>query len=217
MGSKKAKKASSGRNPLKVGVLISGNGSNLQAIIDAVAKGRINVEIVEVLSSRPDAKGLERAGKAGIKTCSLNREVYEDASTANEIIATEMKRAGAEYLVMAGYMRKVGEEVLAAFPDRVVNLHPALLPSFVGAHAINDAFDAGVKITGITVHFANAEYDKGPIIAQRAVKVSENDTLEDLEARIHHAEHKLYPKVLGWIADGRVSIDAKRRVHVADK
>ena len=118
---------------------------------------------------------------------------------------------------MAGYMRMVGDAVLDAFPDRVVNLHPALLPSFVGAHAIQDAFDAGVKVTGVTVHFANAEYDKGPIIAQKAVPVKEGDTVDDLEARIHRAEHKLYPKVVSWIADERVRVDENRHVVIADK
>ena len=206
-----------GREPLKIGVLISGSGTNLQAIIDAIEAGKVNAQIVKVLSSRPDAYGLQRAEAAGIPTVAVNRAVYADAHAANQRIADEMLSAGAEYLVMAGYMRMVGEEVLDAFPDRVVNLHPALLPSFVGAHAIQDAFDAGVKVTGVTVHFANAEYDKGPIIAQKAVRVKEGDTVDTLEARIHKAEHKLYPKVVGWIADGRVSVDENRHVVVADK
>ena len=205
------------REPLRIGVLISGSGTNLQAIIDAIADGKVNARVVKVLSSRPDAYGLQRAEAAGIPTVALNRDVYADVHAANQRIADEMLEAGAEYLVMAGYMRMVGAEVLDAYPDRVVNLHPALLPSFVGAHAIQDAFDAGVKVTGVTVHFANAEYDKGPIIAQKAVRVKEGDTLDSLEARIHKAEHKLYPKVVGWIADGRVSIDEKRHVVVAGK
>ena len=213
---KKAKKAAK-REPLKIGVLISGSGTNLQAIIDAIAAGKVNARIVKVLSSRPDAYGLKRAEEAGIPTVALNRDVYKDAASANKRIADEMLEAGAEYLVMAGYMRMVGDAVLDAFPDRVVNLHPALLPSFVGAHAIQDAFDAGVKVTGVTVHFANAEYDKGPIIAQKAVPVKEGDTVDDLEARIHRAEHKLYPKVVGWIADGRVRVDENRHVVIADK
>lgn len=214
---KQAKKGAAGRAPLKIGVLISGSGTNLQAIIDQIAAGKVNAQIVLVLSSRPDAFGLQRAEAAGIPTIALNRDVYADAHAANQLIADKMREAGAEYLVMAGYMRMVGAEVLDAYPDRVVNLHPALLPSFVGAHAIQDAFDAGVKVTGITVHFANAEYDKGPIIAQKAVPVKEGDTVDDLEARIHKAEHKLYPKVVGWIADGRVSVDENRHVVVASK
>ena len=157
-----------------------------------------------------------RAKEHGIATCSLNKELYADPATANEIIATELVRAGAEYVVMAGYMRKLTDEVLQAFPDKVLNLHPALLPSFMGAHAIEEAFDAGVKVTGITVHFANAEYDKGPIIAQRAVEVREDDTLESLEARIHEAEHALYPEVLRWLAAGRVTITEDRKVRISE-
>lgn len=199
---------------MKIGVLISGSGSNLQAIIDAISAGQLDVEIVKVISSRPDAYGLVRAQAAAIPTCSLNRDVFEDAALANEIIATEFTQAGAEYIVMAGYMRKLTAEVLDAFPDKVINLHPALLPSFKGAHAIEDAFNAGVKITGITIHFANAEYDKGPIIAQRAIEVQENDTLQTLEDRIHKAEHLLYPEVLGLLAAGRISIDEDRKVHI---
>lgn len=201
-------------NPLKIGVLISGSGSNLQAIIDAIADGSLNVEIVEVISSRPDAYGLQRAQKAGIPTCSLNKDLFADPTKANEIIAAEFKQAGAEYLVMAGYMRKVTDAVLLSFPDRVLNLHPALLPSFVGGSAIQDAFDSGVKVTGVTVHFANAEYDKGPIIAQRAVTIAEDDTLESLTEKIHAVEHEIYPEVLRVIAAGKVSIDDNRKVHI---
>ncbi len=201
---------------LKIGVLLSGSGTNLAAIIDAIEEGSLNAEIVEVISSRPEAYGLVRAKEHGIPTCSLNKDIYADPATANEIIAAELKRAGAEYVVMAGYMRKLTEEVLLAYPDKVLNLHPALLPSFKGAHAIEDAFNAGVKVTGITVHFANAEYDKGPIIAQRAVAVREDDTLETLEARIHEAEHELYPEVLRWLAAGRVSITEERKVRISE-
>lgn len=200
--------------PLKLGVLISGSGSNLAAIIDAIEADMLDAEIVEVIASRPDAYGLIRAREHGIATCSLNKDLFSDPDTANEVIATEFKRAGAEYIVMAGYMRKLGEAVLDTFPDRVLNLHPALLPSFKGAHAIEDALEAGVKVTGITVHFANAEYDKGPIIAQRAVVIREDDTLESLAERIHAAEHELYPEVLRWLAAGRVSITSERKVHI---
>ena len=172
--------------PLKIGVLISGSGTNLQALIEA-----------------------------GIQTLSLNASVYENARVANTLIAEELQRAGAEYVVMAGYMRKVTEEILHAFPDRVVNLHPALLPSFVGAHAIRDAFESGVKVTGVTVHFANEEYDRGPIIAQRAVSIEEEDTLETLEERIHEVEHVILPEVVQLISEGRVEVRPNRTVHIA--
>lgn len=209
---------SESQGALKIGVLISGSGSNLQAIIDRIDQGTLDAEIVLVISSRPDAFGLTRAEKAGIPTLVLNREVYQDAPAANKRIADALKEAGAEYVIMAGYMRKLTNEVLDAYPDRVVNLHPALLPSFKGAHAIEDAFNFGVKVTGITVHFANEDYDKGPIIAQRAVEVREDDTLDSLEEHIHEAEHALYPEVISWLAAGRVQIDEETRtVHISAK
>lgn len=200
--------------PLKIGVLLSGSGTNLQAIIDAAAEG-LPVEIVHVVSSRPDAFGIERAHRAGIPVTVLNRDVYADPVEAARRIAEPLRYAHAEYVVMAGYMRKVTPVLLDAFPDRVLNLHPALLPSFKGAHAIQDAFDAGVKVTGITVHFANEDYDKGPIVAQRAVEVREDDTHDDLEARIHEVEHVLYPEVLRLVAEGRVTVGEDRKVHIA--
>lgn len=199
---------------LKIGVLLSGSGTNLQAIIDEAAAG-LPVEIVKVISSRPDAYGIERAKAAGIPVLALNRAIYADRDAADQLIVDELKAAGAEYVVMAGYMRMVTPVMLNAFPDRVVNLHPALLPSFKGAHAIDDAFNAGVKVTGVTVHLANEEYDKGPIIAQEPVVVAEGDTLETLEAKIHAVEHVLYPRVLRMIAEGRVSVGEDRKVHIA--
>ena len=199
---------------LKIGVLLSGSGTNLQAIIDEAAKG-LAVEVVKVVSSRPDAYGIERAKAAGIPVTVLNRSVYADPEAADARIVDELQAAGAQYVVMAGYMRKVTPVMLNAFPNRVLNLHPALLPSFKGAHAIADAFNAGVKVTGVTVHFANEDYDKGPIVAQEPVRVAENDTLDTLEAHIHEVEHELYPRVLGWIVAGRVSVDENGHVHVA--
>lgn len=199
---------------LKIGVLLSGGGTNLQAIIDQVAEG-LPVEIVKVVSSRPDAYGIERAKAAGIPVRALNRTVYEDREAADALIVEELKTVGAEYVVMAGYMRMVTPVMLNAFPDRVVNLHPALLPSFKGAHGISDAFDSGVKITGVTVHLANEEYDKGPIIAQEPVRIEEDDTLESLEAKIHAVEHELYPRVLRIIAEGRMTVGEDRKVYIA--
>lgn len=201
---------------LKIGVLLSGSGTNLQAIIDAIAHDALPVEIVHVVSSRPDAYGIERARAASIPVTVLNREVYADPQAADARIVEALRAAGAEYVVMAGYMRKLTPVVLDAFPDHVLNLHPALLPSFKGAHAIADAFNAGVKVTGVTVHFANEDYDKGPIVAQEPVRVGEGDTLETLEAHIHQVEHELYPRVMGWLAAGRVSVDAEGKVHLAE-
>lgn len=200
--------------PLKIGILLSGSGTNFQAIADAASQG-LPVEIAHVVSSRPDAYGIERAKALGLPVLVLNREVYADPNAADQMIVDTLKASGVEYVVMAGYMRMVTSVLLDAFPNRILNLHPALLPSFKGAHAIQDAFDAGVKVTGVTVHFANEEYDKGPIIAQRAVIVRENDTVESLEERIHDVEHEIYPQVLGWIADGRLEVlkNGKVRIH----
>lgn len=200
--------------PLKIGVLLSGSGTNFQAIADAAAEG-LPIEIAHVVSSRPDAYGIERAKALGIPVLVMNRDIYADPKAADEIIVDTLKASGVEYVVMAGYMRMVTNVMLEAFPNRILNLHPALLPSFKGAHAIQDAFDAGVKVTGVTVHFANEEYDKGPIIAQRAVTVRETDTVDTLEERIHEVEHEIYPQVLGWIADGRLEVleNGKVKIH----
>lgn len=199
---------------MKIGVLLSGSGTNLQAIIDAARSEELPVEIVHVVSSRPDAYGIQRAAEAGIQVTILNRAFYEEPKMADALIVQRLQEAGAEWVVMAGYMRKVTPVILQAFPDRVLNLHPALLPSFVGAHAIQDAFDAGVKVTGVTVHLANEDYDKGPIVAQEAVRVREGMTLEELGAEIHAVEHELYPRVLRQIAEGRMTLGDDRIVHM---
>lgn len=201
--------------PLKIGVLLSGSGTNLQAIIDEVRDAALPVDIVKVVSSRPDAYGIERAKQVGIPVVVLNRQIYTDPQAADQMIVDELRAAGAEYVVMAGYMRKLTPVVLDAFPDRVLNLHPALLPSFKGAHAIQDAFDAGVKVTGVTVHFANEDYDKGPIVAQEPVRIEEGMTLDELEAAIHAVEHVLYPRVLRQLAEGRIAVDTDRKVRIA--
>ncbi len=192
--------------PLKIGVLISGSGTNLQALIDRIADGSLNATIELVVSSRPSAKGLQRAERAGIQTLTLSKEIYADPIAADEVIAHELMAHGVEYVIMAGYMRMVRDPLLATFPDRIVNLHPALLPSFPGAHAIDDAYERGVKVTGVTVHFANAAYDAGPIIAQRALPVEEGWDVDTLEAHIHEIEHELYPYVVQLLADGRIHV-----------
>jgi phosphoribosylglycinamide formyltransferase-1 len=137
---------------------------------------------------------------------SLSKEAYNDPLQADVVIRQELERAGAEYVVMAGYMRMVHSPILGAFPNRVINIHPALLPSFAGAHGIADAFNYGVKVTGVTVHIANEEYDKGAILAQEPVRIDADDTLETLEAKIHEVEHRLYPKVLQQIATGEIAL-----------
>lgn len=199
---------------LKIGVLISGSGTNLQAIIDRINDGSLNASVELVISSRPDAYGLKRAEAADVDSFTLSKEFYKENDDPDEFIARMFRERGCEYIIMAGYMRMVHASLLDAFPNRVVNLHPALLPSFRGAHAIQDAFDRGVKVTGVTVHFANEEYDKGPIIAQRALAVEEGWDVDTLEAHIHEIEHELYPEVIGWLADGRVHVRENNTVAI---
>lgn len=202
---------------IKLGVLLSGSGTNLQAIIDRIAQGTLDATIELVISSRSSAYGLKRAEKAGIQTMTLSKEIYADPLQADEVIAAMLKKAGVDYVIMAGYMRMVHEPILAAFPNRVVNLHPALLPSFKGAHAIQDAYDYGVKVTGVTVHFADDKYDCGPIIAQQALPVEEGWTVEELEAHIHEIEHVLYPNTIQLLAEGRVSVRDNGTVAIASR
>lgn len=197
---------------IKLGVLISGSGTNLQAIIDRISAGTLDATIELVVSSRPSAYGLKRAEAAGLQTLTLSKEIYADPLVADEVIATELRAQHVDYVIMAGYMRMVHDPILATFPNRVVNLHPALLPSFKGAHAIQDAYDYGVKVTGVTVHFADDKYDCGPIIAQRAVAVEEGWTVDELEAHIHEVEHELYPDVIQLLAEGRVHVEGRKVV-----
>ena len=207
-------RAANAADPLPIGVLLSGSGTNLQALIDAIDAGTLNAEIKLVVASRPSAYGLKRAEAAGIQTLTLSKEMYADPIQADEIIAHELLATGCQYVVMAGYMRMVHAPLLATFPNRVVNIHPALLPSFQGAHGIQDAFDRGVKVTGVTVHFANAAYDMGPIIAQRALTVEEGWDVDTLEEHIHAIEHVLYPEVIQLLADGVVHVNEDLTVSV---
>ena len=199
---------------IKLGVLLSGSGTNLQAIIDRINEGTLDATIELVVSSRPRAYGLKRAEAAGLQTMTLSKEIYADPILADEVIATELKMHDVDYVIMAGYMRMVHTPLLATFPNRVVNLHPALLPSFKGAHAIQDAYDYGVKVTGVTVHFADDKYDCGPIIAQQTLAIEEGWTVEELEEHIHEIEHQLYPDTIQLLAEGRVSVREDGTVEV---
>jgi phosphoribosylglycinamide formyltransferase-1 len=201
---------------VRFGVLVSGSGTNLQAIIDGCASGAIDGQVAVVISNKEDAFGLTRARRAGIPAVFVDPAASGSPAAYNSAIRRALQAHGVDHVVMAGYMKLLGTEVLQAYPDRVINIHPALLPSFPGAHGIRDAFEGGVKVTGVTVHFANEVFDEGPIIAQEAVPVLEDDTEESLVERIHEVEHRLYPAVLAAVAEGRVTIEG-RRVHVASR
>jgi phosphoribosylglycinamide formyltransferase-1 len=194
---------------LAIGVLISGSGTNLQAVIDASERKELDARVAVVISNKPGAFGLERARRAGIPAVHLDIADYRDRDAYNHAIRETLEAHEVGLVVMAGYMRLLGSEVLEAFPGAVINLHPALLPSFAGASAIRDAFEYGVKVTGVTVHFADEVFDRGPIICQEAVRIEEDDTLATLEAKIHEVEHRLLPEAIGLIAAGRVSLDGR--------
>ena len=192
---------------MKLAVFISGTGTNMIAIHNAIKQGDLDAQIALVVSSNDHAKGIAYAQDEGLETLVFVPSDYADPERVDAKIVEALKERGVEYVAMAGYMRKVTPVLLDAFPNRVVNLHPALLPAHRGAHAIQDAFEAGDAVTGITIHFANEEYDKGPIIFQHEVAVLPDDTLDALEARIHEAEHEFYPKVLQKIAQDKVHVD----------
>lgn len=201
------------KGPLRIGVLASGSGTNLQAILDSIAAGSLGAVVAVVVSDKPEAYALERARTGGIPAVALDRSRFESGDAFSDELVRVMQDHEVALVVMAGYMRLLGRAVLGAFPGAVLNLHPALLPSFPGAHGIRDAFEYGVKVTGVTVHFASEVFDEGPILAQRTVPIAEDDTLETLEAKIHQVEHVLYPYAIGLIAEGRVRVEG-RRVHV---
>ncbi len=194
------------KDPMKLAVFISGTGTNMVAIHNAIKDGALDATIELIVSSNDYAKGIDYARNEGLDLLVFTPADYDDPEAVDARIVEALEERDIEYVAMAGYMRKVTPVLLDAFPNRVVNLHPALLPKHRGAHAIQDAFEAGDEVTGITIHFANEEYDKGPIIFQHEVPVLPDDTIDDLETRVHAAEHEYYPQVLQQIARGEVQV-----------
>lgn len=191
---------------MKLAVFISGTGTNMVAVHNAIKAGELDATIELIVSSNDHAKGIQYAQNEGLDLLVFTPADYDDPEAVDARIVEALNERDIDYVAMAGYMRKVTPVLLDAYPNRVVNLHPALLPAHRGAHAIQDAFEAGDEVTGITIHFANEEYDKGPIIFQHEVPVLPDDTLDDLETRIHAAEHEYYPQVLQRIAQGEVQV-----------
>lgn len=194
------------RDRIHLGVLVSGSGTNLQAVIDACKANTLNAEVAVVISDHYAARGLQRAEDNGIDAVYIDRSRFKSVREFHIEMRNILRDHLVDYVVMAGYMRLLGKEVLDFFPNRVINLHPALLPSFPGASGIKDAFEYGVKVTGVTVHYANEKFDEGPILAQEAIAIAPDDTIVTLEAKIHEVEHRLLPEAIGLIADGRVEI-----------
>ena len=207
-------RAANDSRPL-IGVLISGRGSNLQSIIDAIASGRLDATIAVVVSNRADAQGLQRARDAGIAAVHLSPRDYADRDAYDRALAGLLLAHGVELVCLAGFMRLVGQPLLDAFPSRMLNIHPSLLPSFPGLHAQRQALEHGVRVTGATVHLVNAELDGGPIVLQAAVPVLNDDTIETLSARVLVEEHRLYPEAIGLVLDGGWSIVGRRIMRAA--
>lgn len=195
---------------LSLGVLASGRGSNLQAIIDAIESQRIDARIACVLSDKKDAKALERADAHGITAVHLDPSGYDSRESYDKGLVDCLRKHEVELVCLAGFMRILSPAFVQAFPQRVINIHPSLLPSFPGLKVQRKALEHGAKFTGCTVHFVTEEVDAGPIIIQASVPVYDDDTEESLSQRILKEEHKIYPQAIQWIAEGRIRIEGRR-------
>jgi phosphoribosylglycinamide formyltransferase-1 len=199
---------------LPIAVLVSGSGSNLQSIIDRIEAGVLDAEIVTVIANKPDAYGLERARRHNIPDVCIEHAQYPTREAFDAEMARAIRAAGAQTVVLAGFMRLLTPDFLNAFPGRVLNIHPALLPSFPGVHGQGDAAAYGVRISGCTVHFVTEEMDSGPVIIQAAVPAHPDDDGDSLGGRILALEHRIYPQAVQWMAQGRLSVEG-RQVRLA--
>ncbi len=195
---------------MKVAVLISGRGSNLQALLDACADEDFPAEIVAVISNKAGAQGLERARKAGVAASFIDHTLYEEREAFEKDLDAKLKEAGVQLIALAGFMRILTPWFVDRWKDRLINIHPSLLPSFRGVHTHERALEQGVRIHGATVHYVRPDMDDGPIIGQAAVPVLPGDDAETLSARVLEAEHKLYPACLKLIAEGKARVTAER-------
>jgi phosphoribosylglycinamide formyltransferase-1 len=196
----------------RIGVLISGRGSNLQALLDAAAAGRLGGEIAVVISNRPGAQGLSRASDAGVETLVVDHRHYPSREAFDTAIAHALLARDVSLVCLAGFMRLVGKPLLDAFPNAILNIHPSLLPAFPGADAQRQALEHGVRVAGATVHLVTAELDGGPIVVQAAVPVLDDDSTESLAARILVEEHRLYPEAVKRVLGARWRLDGRRFV-----
>lgn len=188
----------------RLAVLCSGVGSNLAAIIEAVKAGKLTAKIVCVLSDNPQARCLERAQRSEIPAIILDPKKYPNRSAFDQAILSQLRSCQAEWVILAGFMRLLGAGLVSVYRNRVLNIHPALLPEFRGLNAIRRAWEAKVPFTGVTVHFVNEEMDAGPVIVQEKVEINPGESLESLEKRIHEVEHRLYPRTIQKIITGEL-------------
>ena len=197
----------------RLGVLISGRGSNLQALIDATLNGSLDAAVVVVISNRADAAGLERARRSGIDAIVMDHRGWDSRDDYDAAILHELRERGVGLVCLAGYMRLIGRVLLDAFPNGILNIHPSLLPAFPGMNAQHQAIEHGVKVSGVTVHFVTSELDGGPIILQRTVPVLDDDTRGALADRILSVEHRAYPEAVRIVLDGGWRIDGRRFIQ----
>lgn len=193
-----------------IGILCSGQGTNLQAILDATRSRRLRAEVRLILSDRPDAYALRRAAKAGVASCYLDPPAYPTKAAYERALIRRLDAAEVRLVCLAGFMRILSPTFVEHYRNRILNIHPALLPAFPGGHALRDALAWGAKVTGVTVHFVDREVDHGPILLQEAVPIRPNDTEETLLKRIHRVEHRLYPEAIRLVLSGRVRIAGRR-------
>jgi phosphoribosylglycinamide formyltransferase-1 len=200
----------------RLGVIISGRGSNLQSIIDAIAERTLDATVAIVISNRSDAAGLQRARDAGIEAVHLSPRDFPARDAYDKALAELLQSRHVELVCLAGYMRLVGDLLLEAFPQRVLNIHPSLLPSFPGLEAQRQAIEHGVRVSGATVHLVTAELDAGPIVLQSCVPVLSGDTVDSLAARILIEEHRIYPQAIRLVLDGRWQLAGRRLIVSGD-
>jgi phosphoribosylglycinamide formyltransferase-1 len=195
---------------VNIAVLCSGSGTNLQAIINKVRSGYIPAKIALVLSDKKDAFALERAKKANIETVVLNSKDYKTREDFDKEVIKNLKKRNVELVVLAGFMRLLSAYFIKEYKNRIINIHPALLPSFKGTHGIKDALDYGVKVTGATAHFVDEDLDNGPIILQSCVDIKDDDTEDTLLERVHKEEHKIYSEAVKLFVEGRLKIEGRK-------
>ena len=195
---------------MNIAVFCSGSGSNFQAIADSLKSGEIPAKIALIVCDNPKAFALERAKKLGIKALLVERKNFSSKDEFEAEIIKNLEKEKIELICLAGYMRLVGAKFVQHYQNKIINIHPALLPSFKGTHGVKDALDYGAKVTGVTVHFVDAEMDHGPIILQQALGIKDDDTEESLASRIHQLEHRLYPEAVKLFVEGKLKITGRK-------
>lgn len=196
--------------PFRIAIFASGGGSNFQSIADTVRSGELDVKIELLVCDRPEALVVQRAKQAEVPVFAFQPKAYESREVYEREIVQELRARKVDLIVMAGYMRLITSELVEPFYGQIINVHPSLLPAFPGINSVKQAYDYGVKITGITVHFVDGGLDSGPVIAQRSLDILTGESLEELTSRMHALEHELYPKVISWFRNERVSLDGRK-------